>query len=283
MRFWVNDGIVESRDAVVSVLDHGFTVADGVFETLVVRRGRPFALTRHLRRLSASALGLGLPEPDLAMVREAVHTVCEVNAHELAAAARMRITYTSGPAPLGSERGSQGCSLVVAVAPAGTWPPAATVAVVPWPRNERSAVAGLKTTAYAENVVMLEAAHHLGAGEALMPNTRGSLCEGTGSNVFVVMDGRVLTPPLSSGCLAGITRELVLEWCSRELPVEEADLPIGVLHTAEEAFLTSSTRDVQPIGAIVGEGFDRRFDAPGELTARASAIFAAMTAESPDP
>ena len=85
--------------------------------------------------------------------------------------------------------------------------------MVPWVRNERSAVAGLKTTSYAENVVALAYAKERGAIEAVFANTRGELCEGTGSNVFVVRDGVVWTPPLDSGCLAGITRALAVEWC----------------------------------------------------------------------
>jgi branched-chain amino acid aminotransferase len=107
---------------------------------------------------------------------------------------------------------------------------------------------GLKTTSYADNVMALAWAHERGASEAILLNTRGELCEGTGSNVFVVIEGQVLTPPLSSGCLAGITRQLVLEWTA----AQEADLDATALRQASEAFLTSSTRDVQPIIAVDG-------------------------------
>ncbi len=283
MRYWVNDGLVEAEHASVSVLDHGFTVADGVFETLAVWHGQPFALTRHLRRLGASATGLGLPLPLDELVREAVHAVCEANARELGASARLRITYTSGVAPLGSERGAHGGTLVVAASATAAWPDTATVAVVPWPRNERSPLAGLKTTSYADNVVALASAKSLGASEALMANTRGELCEGTGTNVFVVVGGTLMTPPLSSGCLGGITRELVIEWCARELPVEQADLPLEVLHHAEEVFITSSTRNVQPVSRVVGEGYNRTLGDPGPLTVRAVALFEAMAAGRIDP
>ena len=283
MRYWVNDGLVDADHASVSVLDHGFTVADGVFETLAVWHGRPFALTRHLRRLGTSATGLGLPLPPDDVVREAVRAVCEANAHELGATARLRITYTSGVAPLGSERGAHGCTLVVAAATTGAWPATATVAVVPWPRNERSPLVGLKTTSYADNVVALAAAKSLGASEALMANTRGELCEGTGTNVFVVVGGALITPPLSSGCLAGITRELVVEWCARELPVEQSVLPLEVLHHADEVFITSSTRNVRPVSRVVGEGFDRTLGDPGPLTVRAAAIFESMAGDLVDP
>ena len=85
--------------------------------------------------------------------------------------------------------------------------------MVPWRRNQHGALTGVKTTSYAENVVALAAARAAGVGEALLANTAGELCEGTGTNVFCVLDGVPCTPPLSSGCLAGVTRALVLAWC----------------------------------------------------------------------
>lgn len=243
MRIWLGDRdggrLVAGDEARVSVLDHGFTVADGVFETLKVDAAQPFALTRHLIRLTASARALGLPDPDDDVIRAAVGAV--VDGSE--GASRLRITYTGGVAPLGSDRGDAVPSLVVALAPATPWPGTTTVATVPWTRNEGSAVAGVKSTSYAENVVALQRAHAAGASEAVLANTRGELCEGTGTNVFVVIDGRVVTPPLSSGCLAGITRALVLEWFGGQ----EESLPLSVLQEADEVFLTSSTRNVHPV------------------------------------
>ena len=129
----------------------------------------------------------------------------------------------------------------------------------------------------------LAAANRLGAGEALMPNTRGELCEGTGSNVFVAVEGRLLTPPLSSGALGGITRELVIEWCRQDMEVREVDLPLDVLSTADDVFITSSTRNVQPVSRIVGELPERELKAPGELTIRAARIFAQRAAADIDP
>ncbi|MFC7502105.1 aminotransferase class IV, partial [Nocardioides sp. GCM10030258] len=115
------------------------------------------------------------------------------------------------------------------------------VITVPWPRNERGALAGLKTTSYAENVVALEAARAKGATEAIFANLAGNLCEGTGTNVFYVVDGELRTPTLASGCLAGVTRDLVLEWFGGR----EVDEPLTVAAAADEIFLVSTTRDVQ--------------------------------------
>lgn len=273
MTIWVDGALREAGDATVSVFDHGLTVGDGVFETLKVEGGRPFALTRHLKRLARSARGLGLPEPDPEEITRACAAVIADNPMP---AARLRVTYTGGPSPLGSERGDAPATLVVAVAPVTLGPPPTAVVTVPWTRNERGALTGLKTTSYGENVVALARAREQGATEALFANTLGRLCEGTGSNVFVVVGGRLLTPPLSSGCLAGITRELVVEWTG----AEEADLPLGVLAEADEVFLTSSTRDIQAVHRVD----DRELaPAPGPVTAKAQRIFAERSAEDPNP
>ncbi|MEY4170278.1 MAG: hypothetical protein RLZ94_1351 [Actinomycetota bacterium] len=260
MRFWVSHqgGLVDADDARVSVLDHGFTVADGVFETLKVADGAAFALTRHVDRLERSAAAMGLPAPDRAQVFAAVHETVEANAPVLGALGRLRITYTAGDAPLGSDRGETGPTLVVAVSAMKPWPESATVITVPWPRNERSPLAGVKSTSYAENVLALARAHEHGAGEALMPDTQGRLCEGTGSNVFLVLDGRLITPSLATGCLAGVTRDLVLEWSG----AIERDVPMSALEEAEEVFITSSTRDVQPVHRVDS----RSLPAPGPVT-----------------
>ena len=270
---WVDGAVVDVATASVSAFDHGLTVGDGVFETLRVYDGTPFALRRHLERLATSAAGLGLQVPDRAVVTGAIHDV--VAAAGLADA-RLRVTLTGGPAPLGSGRGSAGSTLVVAVAALEPFPPTADVVVVPWPRNERGALSGLKTTSYAENVVALARAAAAGAGEAIFGNTVGRLCEGTGTNVFVGVGGRLLTPPLSSGCLAGVTRAVVLE----VVEVEEVDLPLGALAEADEAFLTSTTREVQPIGLVDGDPLPA---APGPLTAAAAAAFADLLRRDLDP
>ena len=243
MRAWCNGALVDPHGPALSVLDHGVTVGDGVFEAIKVVDNVPFALTRHLQRLARSATGLGLPTPDEDAVRAAVDETLDGQHLTLG---RIRITYTAGISPLGSNRDTVSPTLVVVATEAAPFPPSTRAAVVPWPRNERGAVAGLKTTSYAENVIALAYAAERGATEAIFANTAGNLCEGTGSNVFVVFGDTVVTPPLSSGCLAGVTRDLVVEWCA----VEERDVSMAELGTADEVFLTSTTRDVQALEAI---------------------------------
>lgn len=270
---WVDGGLVDPASASVSAFDHGLTVGDGVFETLRVYRGTPFALRRHLDRLARSAAGLALPVPDRAELERAC---AEVVAAAGLAEARLRLTVTGGPGPLGSPRGEAPPTVVAAVAPLAPVSPAAAVAVAPWPRNERGPLAGLKTTSYAENVVLLAWADERGAEEAIVADTIGRLCEGTGANVFVVHDGRLRTPTLASGCLAGVTRALVLELTD----AEEIDLPLDALATAEEAFLTSSTREVQAIGEVDGQALP---PTPGPRTKEAAAAFRELVASNLDP
>ncbi|MEO6120962.1 MAG: aminotransferase class IV [Acidimicrobiales bacterium] len=268
MTVWLNGSLVDDAAATVAVNDHGFTVGDGVFETLKSYAGQPFAVDRHLARLAASAAGLGLEAPPDDVLRRAVAAV--VAAHG-GGDMSLRITVTSGPGPAGSGRGDGNPTVVVTAAPLAVWSTAAAVAVVPWPRNERGALVAIKTTSYAENVVALAWAARRGAEEALFVNLAGRLCEGTGSNLFVVLAGRLLTPPLSAGCLAGVTRAVVLE----STAAEEADLGPADLLDADEAFLTSTTREVQAIGTVDGSPLP---PAPGPVTRAAAAAFTAAVA-----
>ncbi|MFM9552912.1 MULTISPECIES: aminotransferase class IV [Streptomyces] len=273
MKIWLDGGLQDIDSARVSVLDHGLTVGDGVFETVKTVEGRPFALTRHLDRLTLSARGLGLPEPDLDEVRRACHAVLEA---EPVALGRLRITYTGGLSPLGSDRGDHGPTLVVALGETTRRADSTATITVPWTRNERGALTGLKTTSYAENVVALARAHEQGATEALFANTVGQLCEGTGSNVFVVLDGEIHTPPVASGCLAGITRALVVEWTG----ARETDLPLDVLDRADEVFLTSSLRDVQSVHRVDARDLSAT---PGPVTAKAMRVFDERSGDDLDP
>jgi branched-chain amino acid aminotransferase len=271
---WVNGGLVDAASAVIPVADHGLTVGDGLFETMKVVDGHAFAMTRHLARLRRTASGMGLHGvPDDDVLRGAVDDTIAANG---AAVGRLRVTVTGGIGPAGTTRGDAPPTVLVVCGPPGEWDATAAVATVPWPRNERGALAGLKTTSYAENVIALEHAHAAGASEAIFGNTVGNLCEGTGSNVFVVLDGRLLTPPLASGCLAGVTRELVLE----VVEAVEEDVPMTALARVEEAFLTSSTRDVQAIGSIDGRPLA---SAPGPLTRAAMDAWRTLEASSLDP
>jgi branched-chain amino acid aminotransferase len=151
---------------------------------------------------------------------------------------------------------------------------------------------GLKTTSYAENVLALAEAHRHGCTEALFTNTEGLLCEGTGTNVFLVVDSVVITPPLASGCLAGVTRSLAMEM-AESLPevdggVVERDIHPDEFARASEAFLTSTTRDAMAISSVVSwaDGEHTTLElpaAPGPVTEALAGAFRRLCATTPDP
>ncbi|NTW39377.1 MAG: aminotransferase IV [Cellulomonadaceae bacterium] len=278
---WTGGRLRDPDEAVLTAVDHGVTVGDGVFETCGVVDGAAFALTRHLNRLVRSATGLGLEAPDLDEVRAGVEAVLASSNH----LGRLRITVTAGLGPLGSGR-TPGRQSVLVVAGPATTSPSITAVRVPWTRNERSAVAGLKTTSYAENVVALAAATRAGADEAILANTVGDLCEGTGTNVFVERGGELLTPPLASGCLAGITRELVLEWSAAAgLPVRESapgELPFTVLDEvaagSAQLSVSGSVRTFVPVVRLDGVALS-----VGPVTAQVVDLYARQAALDVDP
>jgi branched-chain amino acid aminotransferase len=272
MKTWVNGELTAGDAAAIRADDRGLLVGDGVFETMKVIGGTPFALTRHLDRLRRSADGMFLAIPPDADLRAAVIETLAANASELPGGdARLRITVTGGPGPMGSARGSAAPTLIVTTGKLPAYSGPARVVTVPWPRTERAATAGIKTTSYADNVVALAYAHERGGDEAIFPNTLGRLCEGSGTNVFVGIGGQLLTPPLSAGCLAGVTRALLLEWTD----AREADLPLSALAEADEAFLASTTRDVHPISHVDGQALPH---VGGPLSQAAGAAFARRAA-----
>lgn len=245
MHVWLNGRVVPVEHASVPIDDHGLVAGDAVFTTMRALNGIPIALDRHLARLEAHLADMRIESPGPTSLGDAVVTTVAASGH---ADARARLTVTAGSGSLGSGAAAGPPNVIVAVTehvPRTN----STAVTVPWTRNEHGALAGLKTTSYGENVRMLRVASDAGASEALVANTAGQLCEGTGSNVFVVIDGEVITPPLSSGCLAGTARSIVLDTAQ----VTEADLAFDVLATADEVFLTSSLRFVQPLTEVDGQ------------------------------
>ncbi|MGZ0178611.1 MAG: aminotransferase class IV [Acidimicrobiales bacterium] len=244
MHVWLNGQLVDADKATLPIDDHGLVVGDGAFETIKTSGGRAFAVTRHLARLRRTLQALAIAMPDEDLLSTAIADTVTAGGH---LESRIRLTVTAGSGSLGSGMPHGAPSVVVAVTELK--PQVAPIAItVPWTRNERGATAGLKTTSYAENVRALRIAHEAGASEAILANTRDELCEGTGTNVFVVIQGETFTPPLSSGCLAGVSRELLLE--ATGTTIAERSMPFNILTTADEIFLTSTTRDVQGLTRI---------------------------------
>ena len=285
--FWINGELVPVADARVSVLDHGFTVADGVFETLLVTDGHAFAIDRHLKRLEKSAAGLGIVLPVISEIKNGISQVLEKNPK--IDFGRIRVTLTSGSGPLGSDRTDAEPTVVISIAEQNTWPQSTTTLLVPWTRNENSPLAGLKTTSYAENVFALAAAKQNGFSEAIFCDTSGRLCEGTGSNIFLVKDDQIITPSEQSGLLRGITRDLVIESAKAAgFSMIERDVAPQELWDADEVFITSSTRDIHPVTELAkldlaGDVSDRRTLSSGLLTEKLDSIFKTQRFENLNP
>ncbi len=251
------------REPLVSADDRGLLVGHGVFETCKVVDGVPFALARHLARLrrSAALVAVDVPWTD-GELRAAVD-----RALGDAPGGRLRITVTAGP---DGPSATSGGRLVVTVGPARAWPPTASVAISPWRVDEQGPLAGAKTTSHLLYSLALAEVRRRGADEAVLTTTAGMLCEASSSNLFLVVDGRLCTPALSTGCLPGVTRALVCDLVEVD---ERTDLTVADLRSAPEAFLTSSTRDVQPIATVDGAPLA---SSPGPRTADAAAAFAAL-------
>jgi branched-chain amino acid aminotransferase len=271
---WTDGEVRRGGRARLSALDRGLTTGDGVFETLKVVARTPFALTRHIDRLHRSARALGLPRAKDSELRRATAALTECC--EPDRLYRLRVVQTAGEIAADFSRQHVDASLFLILAEMAAWDSPTSLATAPWPRNEQGATSGIKTTSYAENVIALDYAHKEGAEEALLVNTGGFVAEGTGSNVFVVAKGELLTPSLDSGCLAGITRQLVIEWCG----AKESAIRPELLEDADEVFITSSTRDVRPVAVVDGRAIPA---APGAVTRRVMRTFRDRSLANPDP
>lgn len=246
-----------SLNPVISTQDHGFLVGDGIFETLQTKSGQILSLERHLQRLSRSSQIVGLGAPPIAEIHASLQKLRSENSEFHSKQGRLRITVTSGIGELGSARNGD-WSLIVSWSTANAWPASALVHTSKVVRYSAAATKGAKTTSYIENVIALQAARAAGFDEAIMLNESGFLTEGTGSNIFLIQGTSVLTPNLNSGALGGITREVLLEAFPQ---IEEVDLTIDQINDSDAAFLTSSTRDLQPIS----QWGEKEFRLPNEV------------------
>lgn len=277
--------IVAPEQARVSVFDRGFLYGDSVYEVVRTYGGRPFELDAHLRRLEGSAGRIALVLPwDRGRLSAEISRTLEAAGHlEAGFESYVRIIVTRGAGEIGLDPALAVDPRTVILArpleqpPAEAYAQGVKVAVVAVQRNLREAVdPAAKTGNYLNNVMALKEARDRGAYEALMLDHSGRIAEGSSSNVFAVCGGRVCTPPLDVGILEGVTRRVVLE-CAREegLAVDETELGPADLRGAEEAFLTSTVREIVPITTVddapVGAG------AVGPVTRRIQAAFRRRT------
>jgi branched-chain amino acid aminotransferase len=267
----VNGRVFDQEHAVISVFDHGFLYGEGVYETWRTYNGQPFLFDRHMRRLrnSSGMIALAVPLTDEQLDARCRETI---RAAALDEEAYVRVLVTRGIGELSYDlTGCPSPSIVVIVKPhvaplPEVYDRGVKVAIVPIIRNHPGTVSPLiKSNNLLNNALAMQEAVRRGAFEGVMRNYRGELAECTTANVFIVKDGEVLTPPLDAGLLPGITREFVLEiGQDRGIPVRETVLHDADLFGADEAFLTSSTRELVPIVQVD----DRRIGngAPGPVT-----------------
>lgn len=240
-----NGRLRPAGEALVGARDGLVACGRGVFETLAAYHGTPFRALEHLERLARGATLLDLARPDDDTLLAAMRAALKANDLLNAEKARLRVTLSS-PA-------DEHAHWWVEATPPPPHPSTARVITGPFFRNERSLLAGLKTVNYGDNAVALRLALAAGADEALFANTRDELCEGTWSNVFARIDDTWHTPPLSSGCLPGITRSVVIGLFEEHgIPLLESPLSYTAAGRVSSAFLTSSLREIQPISSIDG-------------------------------
>jgi branched-chain amino acid aminotransferase len=277
----LNGELISANEACVSPFDLGLTVGLGVFETMAAYDGKVFAYDLHHARLIKSAEVFALPVPERSVITAAITEVIEAN-HYHQGRYRIRVTLTGGVNQLGGGR-EQGDVMVTAQAAdsasgggSGSGSDLAKLAWVPFVINESAATVGVKSTSYADHVLAYRHALNAGADEALMLNSQGHLAEGSMSNVFVVKDGVVQTPSLASGCLPGVTRQLVIVLCADlDLPIKECQLGEQDIDRADEIFLTSSLREIQA-AVLLGTEARATEAVTGEVTVRLAEAYAEM-------
>jgi branched-chain amino acid aminotransferase len=253
---YINGRFVPETDLSLSPLDRGFTMADGLFETMVASGNRIFRLNDHMLRLQRGADVLYIPLPPVEGLMDAMRESLRRNEcpHSV-----VRLTVTRGIDP------GRGLDVTLGIAPS------VVIRVAPWhgaldslptgrnlvlshiPRNNLSPLASIKSLSYVDGVLARLEARRSGADDALVCNTQGFLTGATSSNVFVVMDGNVITPSLSDGILPGMARRTVLEEAKRiGVFIEERSLTLDSIIGAEEVFLTNVVTGVVPVVSLFG-------------------------------
>jgi branched-chain amino acid aminotransferase len=273
---WVDGKRLPSEGAHISARDRGFTLADGVFETMKTHNGTVFRLEQHLQRITEALRVLAIPVPP--ELRDWVDAAVRA-AH--APEVSIRLTVTRGVAPGGVAAPADPVPTVVvtvALSPAfaaAVYEAGLTARVASGRRNEHSMTAGLKTLAYTESIAAMLEARRDGADEALFLDTDGHCSEATASNLFAMIDGRLATPPTTCAALPGITRAAVIELAEGlGLAVDDRPIDLAKLKFATEAFLTSSLRGIAPLVRL--DGRDIGVGRPGPATRRVMTAYAEL-------
>lgn len=246
MKVFLNGGLIDADSMAIHVGDRGLTLGDGLFETMRAERGQVLRLNSHLARLRAGAAFLAIPLPlNDGELGQALGKVLDVNDLD---AGVLRLTLTRGPAPRGLlPPADPRPTLLIGAGPLPPPAPPARALIATTRRNDLSPLSRFKTLGYLDNIIARQEAEAAGANEALLLNSRGSLAEATIANLFAVIDGRLVTPPVADGALPGVMRAEVMA----KAQAQEATIWPADLLRASEAFLTSSM-GIRPLLAVNG-------------------------------
>lgn len=255
---WLNGKLQATELAHIPITDRGFLLGDGIYETIRIANGEAQCLSRHLARLHHGAHLVGMRDIDIDL-EKGVSAVLHAN-HLKTGAVRITLTRGSGPRGLLPPAEPILTCLVTAFPAAPPLLPACVIMASRTRRNEQSPLAGIKSLSCLDNIIARIEAENAGADDALLLNTSGKIAEATAANIFAVIDGKIITPPLSDGCLPGITRIRILE-----VGAQEASLTPEALIHAQEAFLTTSL-GIRPISELAGHALPQATSISAQLT-----------------
>jgi branched-chain amino acid aminotransferase len=246
-----NDEIHDTGDHVLSPGQVGLMNGWGIFSTLRVQDGVLFAWERHWARMKRDAARMRIPFPDdPKALEESLYRLIEKN-H--AANSTLRVIIVRNRGGMWEGPSERVCDTIALTAPLKDWGDTVKLALIPHARHAASEFAGTKYLSWSENLTRYERVHEQGFDEAVLLNECCEIAECTSANIFVVKGGEVLTPPLSAGCLPGVTRALLLEEIHVPgIEVKDKTLLKSDLEAADEIFITSSTRDLMPVASVEG-------------------------------
>lgn len=287
MKIYIDGKYYDEDKAKISVFDHGLLYGDGIFEGIRVYNGRVFKLREHIDRLfySAKAILLELPMSHAQIMAATVET-CRRNKVQ---DGYIRLVVTRGVGTLGlNPNRCKNPSLIIIAGKIQLYPPelyrkGMEIITVPTVRNLHSALnPAIKSLNYLNNILAKIEANNAGCEEAILLNAEGYVAECTGDNLFIIKEGKLLTPPLSAGALYGITRRVVME-IAREAGIEvgEPNLTRYDVFNADECFLTGSGAELVPVvkvdGRVIGTG------KPGPITTDLVTRYHSLTKVSGEP
>lgn len=246
-----NDDIRDAGDLIVSPGQVGFVNGWGIFSTLRVQDGVMFAWERHWARMERDAARMRVPFPsDAKALEKRLYRLIDAN-H--AANSTLRVLMIRNRGGMWEGPTERAVETIAFTAPLNDWGESVKLGLVPQARHAASEFAGTKYTSWSENLTRYERAHEQGFDEALLLNERDEVSECTSANLFIAKGEEVFTPPLRCGCLPGVTRALLLEEIRVPgIAVSEKVLYANDLESADEVFITSTTRDLMPVASIDG-------------------------------